>query len=75
MSNVLATIGRGQLRVLAERVRRKREIFEAYRQLLGDLPGLAFMPEGPWGRATRWLTVITVDPAQFGATRKELRLA
>ena len=42
---------------------------------LGDLPGIAFMPEAPWGRATRWLTVITVDPAQFGATSEEIRLA
>jgi len=32
MSNVLAGIGRGQLRVLDERVRRKREIFESYRE-------------------------------------------
>jgi len=75
LSNVLAGIGRGQLEILAERVRRKQEIFAAYHQLLGDLPGIAFMPEAPWGRSTRWLTVITVDPAQFGATREDIRLA
>ncbi len=75
LSNVLAAIGRGQLQVLPERVRRKREICETYRQALGDLPGLAFMPEAPWGSSTRWLTVITVDPAQFGATREDIRLA
>jgi dTDP-4-amino-4,6-dideoxygalactose transaminase len=75
LSNVLAGIGRGQLEVLAERVQRKREIFDAYRQLLGDLPGIAFMPEASWGHSTRWLTVITVDPAQFGATREDIRLA
>jgi len=67
LSNVLAGIGRGQLQALAERVRRRREIFESYRQLLGDLPGISFMPEAPWGRCTRWLTVITVDPEAFGA--------
>lgn len=33
------------------------------------------MPEAPWGRCTRWLTCITVDPAQFGATREDVRLA
>ena len=75
LSNVLAGIGRGQLEVLADRVQRKREIFDAYCQLLGDLPGIAFMPEAPWGQSTRWLTVITVDPAQFGATREDIRLA
>jgi len=62
MSNVLAAIGRGQLQVLAERVRRKRAIFETYRQALGDLPGIAFMPEAPWGRHNRWLIVITLSP-------------
>ncbi len=75
MSNVLAAIGRGQLRVLEDRVRRKREIFEFYADTIGDLPGIAFMPEAPWGRATRWLTCITVDPAQFGADREAIRLA
>lgn len=61
--------------MLPERVRRKREIFEYYCQALSDLPGIAFMPEAPWGSSTRWLTVITVDPAQFGATREDIRLA
>ena len=75
MSNVLAAIGRGQLRVLKDRVRRKQEIFETYRRLLGDLPGLSFMPEAPWGRASRWLTCITVAPEQFGAAREDIRLA
>ncbi len=75
LSNVLAGIGRGQLEVLSQRVQRKREIFDAYRRLLGDLPGIAFMPEAPWGHSTRWLTVITVDPVRFGATAEEIRLA
>ena len=75
MSNVLAAIGRGQLRVLDKRVRRKREIFEFYRQILGDLPGIEFMPEAPWGRHNRWLTTITIDPESFGATREDVRIA
>jgi pyridoxal phosphate-dependent aminotransferase EpsN len=75
LSNVLAAIGRGQLQVLAERVCRKREICETYRQLLGDLPGISFMPEASWGRCNCWLTVITVDPAQFGATNEDIYLA
>jgi pyridoxal phosphate-dependent aminotransferase EpsN len=75
MSNVLAGIGRGQLEALTDRVATRRRIFDYYRHTLGDLPGIAFMPEAPWGRSTRWLTVITVDPAQFGATREQIRLA
>ena len=33
------------------------------------------MPEVPWGRHTRWLTVITIDPDAFGATREDVRMA
>lgn len=75
MSNVLAAIGRAQLEVLPQRVARRRAIFDAYVRGLGDLPGLGFMPEAPWGCSNRWLTVITVDPARFGADRETLRQA
>jgi dTDP-4-amino-4,6-dideoxygalactose transaminase len=75
MSNILAAIGRGQLRVLEERVRRKREIFARYLELLGDLPGISFMPEASWGRHNRWLTVITVDVKSSGVGCEEIRLA
>ena len=75
MSNVLAAIGRGQLRVLAERVRRKWEIFESYWRLLGNLPGIDFMPEAPWGKHNRWLTVILITAEEFGADREQVRLA
>jgi dTDP-4-amino-4,6-dideoxygalactose transaminase len=75
MSNILAAIGRGQLRVLDERVAAKRRIFEQYRQLLAGLPGITFMPEPPYGRGNRWLTVILIDGAEFGSTPEQVRLA
>ena len=75
MSNILAAIGRGQLRVLEERVAARRRNFEFYAAALQDLPGLEFQPEAPWGRHTRWLTCVTIDPREFGADREELRLA
>ena len=75
LSNVLAAIGRGQLRVLSERVDARRKNFEFYQRTLGDLPGVEFMPEAPWGRCTRWLTCILIDPKKFGADREALRLA
>ncbi|MGO8689421.1 MAG: DegT/DnrJ/EryC1/StrS family aminotransferase [Thermoguttaceae bacterium] len=75
LSNLLAAVGRGQLRVLDERIRQRRRNFRFYRRALGGLPGIAFMPELPQGRSTRWLTCITVDPEQFGATREDIRLA
>jgi pyridoxal phosphate-dependent aminotransferase EpsN len=73
LSNVLAGIGRGQLQVLDERVRRRREIHAAYRSSLGDLPGVEFMPEAPWGLHTRWLTTLTIRPDAFGADRASVR--
>lgn len=75
MSNLLAAVGRGQLRVLDERVRRRREVNAFYRRALGDLPGVGFMPEAPYGCSNSWLTCITVDPEIFGATREAVRLS
>jgi dTDP-4-amino-4,6-dideoxygalactose transaminase len=76
LSNVLAGIGRGQLLALESRVAARRAVFERYVAGLGDLPGLQFMPEETFGRdgtrATRWLTTLTLDPEQFGASRTEV---
>jgi pyridoxal phosphate-dependent aminotransferase EpsN len=72
LSNVLAALGRGQLRVLADRVAARRRIFDTYRARLGDLPGITFMPQAPYGRPNAWLTCLTVDPGQFGASRDDI---
>ncbi|MFN2315708.1 MAG: DegT/DnrJ/EryC1/StrS family aminotransferase, partial [Gemmatimonadales bacterium] len=37
---------------------------------LSHLPGVAFMPEATWGRHTRWLTTLTIDPVQGGIDRQ-----
>ncbi|MBX3739267.1 MAG: DegT/DnrJ/EryC1/StrS family aminotransferase [Candidatus Didemnitutus sp.] len=75
MSNVLAAIGRGQLRVLEERVNARRANCAFYQQAFADLPGVVFMPEADFGRCTRWLTCITIDPALAGIDREKVRLA
>ena len=75
LSNVLAAIGRGQLRVLSERVAARRRNFAFYAAALGDMPGIDFMPEAPWGTHTRWLTTFTIDPDEFGADNATVRLA
>ncbi len=74
LSNVLAGIGRGQLRVLSDRVAARRRNFEIYASALGNLPGIEFMPEASFGHATRWLTCLTIDPTAFGADREQIRL-
>lgn len=75
LSNVLAGIGRGQLRVLKDRVAARRHNFEVYQQALGKLPGIEFMPEASFGMASRWLTCLTIAPEAFGVDREKLRHA
>jgi dTDP-4-amino-4,6-dideoxygalactose transaminase len=75
LSNVAAAIGLGQLDVLDARVARRREIFDSYVALLGDQPGISFMPEADYGQHNRWLTVMLVDEETFGASPDRIRLA
>ena len=44
LSNLLAAVGRAQLAVLPERVAARQRINARYRELLGDMPGIGFMP-------------------------------
>lgn len=73
MSNLLAAVGRGQLRSLPAKVARRREINAAYREALADVPGLGFLPTAPYGEPTHWLTVVTLDPSEAVATPTEVR--
>lgn len=75
LSNLCAAVGWAQLQSLEDRVVRKREIFQIYEEELGDLPGISLMPQSPKGESNCWLTVILIDPAEFGASREEVRLA
>jgi pyridoxal phosphate-dependent aminotransferase EpsN len=75
MSNLLAAVGRAQLETLPERVATRRRLRDRYVELLGDVPGLSFMPEAPYGATNAWLTCMVVDPAVFGADRETIRLA
>ena len=75
LSNLLAAIGRAQLRGLPARIERRRRINARYRAALGGLDGIEFMPEVPYGEPNYWLTCILIDPAVFGTGREEVRLA
>jgi pyridoxal phosphate-dependent aminotransferase EpsN len=72
MSNILAGIGRAQLKLLDDRVARRRAVFDCYRAALNSLPGVYFMPEGPLCRSNRWLTAINVDPELAGTSSMEI---
>jgi len=75
LSNLLAGIGRGQMELLPDRVKRRREIFNWYREHLAGLPGLALAPaaEPAGSRANRWLTTLLLDPTVTTATPESVR--
>ena len=73
LSSLLAAVGLAQLPKLADRVARRRAIFARYQEGLEDLPGISFMPEAAWGRASRWLSAMLVDPEGFGMDADGLR--
>ncbi|MGD6961100.1 DegT/DnrJ/EryC1/StrS family aminotransferase [Fictibacillus phosphorivorans] len=60
MSNVVAGIGRGQLKVLDQRVAKKKYIFEFYKKELGYLDGIEFMPVNEWDAPNYWLSTMTL---------------
>lgn len=72
MSNILAGIGRGQLRVLDQRVSARREIFQRYFEGLAHVQALRWMPEASFGRCTRWLSVCLIDARHSALTPKEV---
>lgn len=72
MSNILAGIGRGQLRALNTRVEQKRTLFKRYVDELQNMPGISFMPEPEWSRSTRWLTCLTINPRLAGTNRDKV---
>jgi len=61
MSNVVAGIGRGQLKVLEQRVQRKKEIFEFYRRELAEIEDITFMPVNEWDSPNYWLSCATIE--------------
>ncbi|MDM5201146.1 aminotransferase class I/II-fold pyridoxal phosphate-dependent enzyme [Fictibacillus enclensis] len=60
MSNVVAGIGRGQLKVLDQRVQKKKYIYEFYQRELSHLEGINFMPENEWDSPNFWLSCATL---------------
>ena len=61
MSNIVAGIGRGQLKVLADRVEKKREIFDLYKEGLKDIKEISFPNENEWEYSNHWLTPILIE--------------
>lgn len=60
MSNVVAGIGRGQIKVLDQRVEKKRYIFNFYKRKLDGLDGVEFMPSNEWNEPNYWLSSLVL---------------
>ncbi len=76
MSNILAGIGRGQMEVIGERIKQRRNINQWYRNMLKDVPGITFQTEPSDSYFSNyWLTCIMINPGKSGTNREKLRLA
>ena len=65
MSNVLAGIGRDQLKVMDKRIQRKRQIFEFYRNAFHEIEQIEMMPVNRWNEPNFWLTCITLKKSRI----------
>lgn len=60
MSNICAGIGRGQMDVLDQRIAKKQEIYQLYKEGLQDCP-ITMMPELANAVSTHWLSTMTIN--------------
>ncbi|MBA4322765.1 MAG: hypothetical protein C0408_08110, partial [Odoribacter sp.] len=75
MSNIVAGIGRGQMEVIEERVRQRRENYNFYKRNLAGIKGVSFVDEpGPEYFSNRWLTTILIDPEIARTNREKVRM-
>jgi dTDP-4-amino-4,6-dideoxygalactose transaminase len=76
MSNVVAGIGRGQLEVIENRVKKRRANFDFYLSQLGKFEGISFLRQRPRAYSNYWLTTILVDPEKTnGVSGEDIRWA
>ncbi len=73
MSNICAGIGRGQFEVLDERIKKKRNIYDYYKQELSEIKNIKFLEEPKDLFSNRWLTTIIIDDEKI--QREAIRLA
>ena len=71
ISNISAAIGLGQLSVLNERIKKRREIYDFYFEILGEVDGISFLNEPNGFFSNRWLTTIIIDKLKFSNIDRE----
>ena len=60
MSNIVAGIGRGQLKVLDDRIEQKTDIYNTYKEGFKDIEEIVMQPIPENTRPNHWLSVITL---------------
>lgn len=74
LSNVLAGIGRGQMEVVDEWIRLRRQNFQFYYDHLNEIPGIQLINEpNDSYYSNRWLTTILIDPIESGTSKELIR--
>jgi len=61
LSNISAGIGRGQLKILKQRIDKKKYIFEYYKRELGEMADITMMPINRWNEPNYWLTCVCLS--------------
>lgn len=61
MSNICAGIGRGQLKVLDDRIAKKTEIYNTYKKELETIKEITMQPIQKNTKPNHWLSVMTID--------------
>ena len=61
MSNIVAGIGRGQIRVINERITKKKYIYEKYKGAFKDIPDIDMANICQYGDPNYWLSIATIN--------------
>lgn len=72
---MLAPLGLAQLERLDALVAARRDVRRRYATALADVPGLTVADDPRHGRASHWLSVVTVNATLYGATVAQLSAA
>ncbi len=74
MSNIAAGIGRGQMEVLEERIKKRRVVFDHYFNEFDHHPGISFLCEPPGTYSNRWLTTMLFHREKVGIDRNDMMI-
>lgn len=60
LSNISAGIGRGQMRIIHDKIQRRKHIYKRYLELFAGT-GISMMPIADYGEPNWWLTVVKLN--------------